>query len=90
MDNQELDKLLERLHQELEGAEQVDEQGRDLLRQLDADIHSLLGRPEAEQANPWLGVVRQLKETISHLEATHPRLTAVLSDMVNSLSNAGI
>ncbi|MEW5940272.1 MAG: DUF4404 family protein [Chloroflexota bacterium] len=90
MDNQELDKLLERLHEELEGAEHVDDKGRDLLRQLDADIHSLLGQPEAEEANPWMAVARQLKDAINHLEATHPRLTAVLSDMVNSLSNAGI
>jgi hypothetical protein len=90
MDNQELDTLLERLHKELEGAEQLDEKGRGLLRQLNDDIHSLLGRPESPEANPLLGVVRQLKEAITHFEATHPRLTAVLSDMVNSLSNAGI
>ena len=90
MDNQEFDTLLERLHVELEGAQQVDEKGRDLLRQLDADIHTLLGQPAPDQANPALDLVRQLKESINHLEATHPRLTAILSDMVNSLSNAGI
>jgi len=90
MDNQEFDTLLERLHVELEGAQQVDDKGRDLLRQLDADIHTLLGQPAPDQTNPALDLVRQLKESINHLEATHPRLTAILSDMVNSLSNAGI
>ena len=89
MDTQELDTLLERLHAELEHADHVDDKGRELLRQLDADIRSLLGQP-GSGANPLLGLAQSLKESIAYLEATHPKLTAVLSDMVNSLSNAGI
>lgn len=89
MKNQELDKLLERLHAELENADQVDEKGRELLRHLDEDIRALLGAAEPEQ-NPMVEIVRQLQESISYLEAKYPRVTAVLSDMVNSLSNAGI
>ena len=89
MDTQELDTLLERLHAELERADRVDDKGRELLRRLDNDIHNLLGQPEPG-SNPLLGLAQSLKESIAYLEATHPRVTAVLSDRVNSLSNAGL
>ena len=84
-----LRELLEKLHQELERTEAVDEKGNQLLRHLDADIRSLLkrsgGKPESDEP-----VLERLQDTIDHFEATHPRLTLVLSEMMTILSNAGI
>jgi hypothetical protein len=87
MDNRELEKLLDALHQELQETTSLDEKGRDLLRGLDVDIRALLARsgtaPEAS--------MRQLvQESVDHFEVTHPTLTALLSDLLTSLSNAGI
>jgi hypothetical protein len=84
-----LRELLERLHQELERTEAVDEKGNELLRHLDADIRSLFKRSGAktEADEP---VLERLQDTIDHFEATHPRLTLVLSEMMTILSNAGI
>ncbi len=90
MNNQELDKLLERLHAELERADNVDEKGQELLRHIDTDIRALLGRPESEMARPASALIRLLQESIAYLEVSHPKLTSLLSDMLTSLSNAGI
>jgi dsDNA-specific endonuclease/ATPase MutS2 len=91
MADQNLRDLLERLHQELERTETVDEKGNEMLRHLDADIRNLLKRSskgaELDADEPML---ERLQDTIDHFEATHPRLTTVLSEMMTILSNAGI
>lgn len=88
MDKQELPKLLEELRGELDQIDKVDAKGRAMLRELDADIHELLDR--SGDAVPKPATLRALEESITHLEATHPTLTVVLSRMLETLSNAGI
>ena len=91
MTDQNLRELLERLHNELERTESVDEKGNEMLRHLDADIHNVLKRSgtkaEIDADEP---VLERLQDTIDHFEATHPTLTTVLSEMMTILSNAGI
>lgn len=89
MTDQNLRELLEKLHQELERTEAMDEKGSELLRHLDSDIRSLLKRSgaKAESDEPML---ERLQDTIDHFEDTHPRLTTMLSQMMTVLSNAGI
>ncbi len=91
MADQNLRELLEQLHKELERTDAVDEKGNEMLRHLDADIRNLLKRSgsdvEIEADEP---VLERLQDTIDHFEATHPRLTTVLSEMMTILSNAGI
>jgi len=84
-----LHELLERLHNELEQTDSVDEKGREMLRHLDADIHSRLerSRKPIETDEP---LIERLQETIDHFETTHPSLTLTLSEMMTILSNAGI
>jgi hypothetical protein len=86
-EDQELRKLLEQIRQELEHTESVDEKGRDLLHALDADIHELLERSEASQSP---SIPSRLEEAIAHFEVDHPSLTSALSQLLASLSNAGI
>lgn len=91
MDNQELSKLLQQLKGEIEKTERVDDKGRAMLSKLDAEIHELLARSANEtQPQPGANTLRNLEETITHLEATHPALTALLSSVLETLSNAGI
>ena len=87
MDNKELEKLLESLRQELEHTEGVDEKGLALLRDLDADIHHLMSH-HAEQTPA--SMLDRWRESVEHFEVTHPSLTQLLSDLMTSLSNAGI
>jgi hypothetical protein len=90
MNEQELCQLLEKLHTEIEGTQSVDARERELLQDLEADIRTLLKRCEAEQVQSRPLTVRRLDEAIEHLALNHPTLTAMLSNMSNILSNAGV
>jgi hypothetical protein len=87
MKDQKLRKLLEQLHDELERVQTVDEKGRGLLRDLNADINDLLARSEPQADESML---KRLQDAIDHLEVEHPKLTMALSEMMTILSNAGI
>lgn len=87
MDNKELEKLLESLRRELQRTEGVDEKGLALLRDLDADIHHLMSH-RAEQTPA--SMLDRWREYVQHFEVTHPDLTKLLSDLMATLSNAGI
>ena len=90
MDDIELCQLLEQLHGEIAQTESVDEKERTLLHDLEADIHELLKRCESEQVitNPL--TIRRLEDAVEYLAVNHPTLTAMLSNMLRTLSNAGV
>lgn len=88
MADKKLTDLLERLHQELDSTEAVDEKGRELLRALNADIQELLERSEDAQSDDSL--LERFQESIDHFEVTHPTLTSTLSNIMTVLNNAGI
>ena len=90
MDENELRKLLEQLHQEIEEANTVDDKGRELLQELQGDIRDLLERSKQANVQPAPIMSQRLEDSISHLELTHPTLTATLSQLLAVLSNAGI
>ena len=88
MNNQEIDKLLEKLNTEIEGIQADDEKGQALLRGLSADIRELLEHAESKQPAP--SMMERIETSIDHFEVTHPDLTAALSSLFSILSNAGI
>jgi chromosome segregation ATPase len=91
MTDQNLRELLEKLHNELERAEAMDESGREKLRHLDADIRDLLKRSDTKaEIDADEPLLERLQDSIDHFEATHPRLTMMLSQMMTILSNAGV
>ncbi len=87
MTDSRLRRQLQKLHDEIQRTDKVDETGRKLLRDIDGHIRELLARSEA-QARPAL--TRGLEDAIRHFEVTHPALTAALSELLSTLSNAGI
>jgi hypothetical protein len=90
MNNQNLRRLLEQLHSELERTESLDEKGRELLRGLNGDIRSLLERSGDGGPKPEEATLQRLQDAIDHFEIEHPTLTMALSEMMTILSNAGI
>jgi hypothetical protein len=90
MPDENLRKLLEQLHDELERVESMDEKGDELLRHLNADIENLLKRSGKGKGPPDESVLERLEDAIDHFEVTHPTLTTLLSEMMTILSNAGI
>jgi predicted component of type VI protein secretion system len=90
MDDQELHNLLEQLHSEIERSDTVDEEERELLQHLAADIRRLLDRSEGEVNPSEPSMIKRLEESIDQYEITHPDLTMLLSKLLSILSNAGI
>jgi len=91
MDDAELRELLERLHDEIEETHALDEKGRELLHHLDADIRDLLDRLEDEgRSASGASLIQSLEDSIDHLQRSHPTLTTLLSQVLTTLSNAGI
>jgi hypothetical protein len=90
MDNNELRKLLLQLHDEIRNTQSVDEKGSELLRDLDGDIQDLLERSEENPVQFHPSLVQRLEGTLDHFEVTHPSLTRLISNLLDTLSNAGI
>jgi predicted ATPase len=82
--DKDLHQALERVHDEVDKAENLDEHGRQLLGELDGHVQDLLDGSEVA------AMKSSLEQAIRHFEVTHPELTAVLSDLLTALSNAGI
>jgi len=90
MDNKIDRELLQQLRDEIKNTQTVDEKGRDLLRDLDGDIHALLERSEEHPDEEHPFVIQNLERTLTHFEVTHPELTVLVSKLLDTLSNAGI
>jgi hypothetical protein len=90
MNDKRLQELLEELRDEIDNTENVDERGRDLLQKTRGDILALLEHEKKDPTFPHDETTSRLEETIAHMEATHPELTLMLTDLLNILSNAGI
>ena len=90
MNKQKLRNLLEQLHDEIGQTESVDEKGRELLRNVDMDIRTLLERSEDAEVQSDESMLQRLQETIDHFEVEHPTITTALSELMTILSNAGI
>ena len=91
MNDNELRRLLEELHQKIETTDSVDDKGRELLSHLSADIRNLLDRTgHEEQLRDNRNEMGRIEESIRYFEVTHPTLTAALSQLLNILNNAGI
>jgi hypothetical protein len=84
-----LRKQLIQLHDAIEKAQETDDEGRRLLRDIDGHIQELLARSEVA-VEPRPGLSSGLEDAIRHFEVTHPALTTALSDLLTALSNAGI
>jgi len=88
MDKQELHNTLEQLHGELQQITTVDENERQVLQQLMGDITKLVEAGEGDPHYDRLG--EGLREGIELLEASHPRLTMLMGQVVDALAKIGI
>jgi uncharacterized protein DUF4404 len=90
MDKQRLHDTLEQLHGELEQIESVDENERQVLRELMSDINRLLlpGARAEQQTYGRLG--ERLREGIEAFEASHPQATMLMGQVMDALAKMGI
>jgi hypothetical protein len=90
MDDQELHKLIEELHTEIQNTHTVDEKGQALLADLESDIRKLIAQTGGVPATLHPSTLRRMEEGLDQFEITHPALTILLSKLLEALSNAGI
>ncbi len=77
---------LERLRDEINHLASDDSESRSRLNQLISELEIKLDNPEDENE----GLIDNLRESIQHFEAEHPRATAIMNDIMVTLSNMGI
>ena len=86
MSQEKLEKELEKLRAEIDNLSSDDTASREKLNQLITEIETLLQSSEEEDN----GIVDNVRDAINHFEAEHPRATAILNDIMVTLSNMGI
>ena len=84
MSREHLHELLARLRGELAQLESSDSRPR--LETLVTDLERELAAEEAEGT----GLTQELKRRVENFEVEHPRVTAILNDVMVTLSNLGI
>lgn len=86
----ELKATLRELHRQLETAQGVDAESRDLLRALDADIHTLLLEESEEAPTDAEFLTERAQEVAARFASNHPQLEKLLREVADKLANIGI
>jgi hypothetical protein len=90
MEKQELHDRLERLHAELSQIDSVDPEEREMLAHLVADIRVLLDRPEANRQPAYAQLGTRLRSSVGRLEASYPRATLLMGQVIDTLAGIGL
>jgi len=90
MDNKELDELLHKLHDEIQKTRSIDDKDSELLRDLEGDIRTLLEKSQGGTIQVHPSIQQRLELAVNHFEVSHPDLTTLISNLLDSLSSAGI
>jgi hypothetical protein len=83
-----LQQLIASLHEELGSSEALDDRSRELLQHLIGDIETIAAdKPDARGGDTAVG---QLEEAALRFESDHPRLSAILGEIMDTLGKLGI
>jgi predicted nuclease with TOPRIM domain len=88
MPDKKLRQSLNELRSELERLETEEAQVRERLDALISGVETRLDEPEDSDQHQTL--VEDVRQSISQLEVSHPRTTAILNEIMVTLSNMGI
>lgn len=88
MNNTKLQDELERLRKEVNDAASENDNLTEKLNLLISDIEKKIEEPADEDHHKNL--MQSIKETIGQFESEHPRATALLNEIMVTLSNMGI
>ena len=92
MKRNKLQRLLRELKQELSEIPSATDSTEDSLENLEKDIDRVLH--QLEQSEPGEldheSLSARLRETVDRFEATHPTLTAIVNNILNTLAGSGV
>lgn len=83
MTQSQLRQTLEQLHAELDQAQTVDEESRQLMQHLMADIQTVLKEPSASARNT---LRQRLDIAVGQFEESHPDLTMTIKQVLDHLA----
>ena len=89
MNREQLREQLEHLQAELQQADALNPQQRELLLTRANDIEQLLNRDEIEPHH-YRSLGERLNEDLAQLEASHPHITLLMRQAIDSLAYLGI
>ena len=89
MDKQQLQGHLEELHAELQQVDSPDANQREIIQRVARDVKEVLGR-EGDQPQHYSGLSERLSEAVAQLEASHPRTTMLMRQVIDQLAFLGI
>jgi hypothetical protein len=87
MPEQQLRNNLDKLRAEIDQIADTDTQTK---AKLDALINDIEASIDPEQDSEDIKLVQNIKDALTHFETEHPRATAILNDIMVTLSNMGI
>lgn len=88
MAKQRLHDDLEKLRNEINNIAAEDTESREKLNQIISELEAQLENTDGEVQDE--GVLTSVRDAIEHFETDHPRATAILNDIMVTLSNMGI
>jgi signal transduction histidine kinase len=89
MGNDDIKSTIRALHRTLEQAGPVDPETRELLSELDQDVHRLLAQEEAAAEDEG-GLQDRLESLAADFDSRHPQLAAILRELGVALARVGI
>lgn len=89
MSNQKIKEALAQLHRDLEQAKSVDPDLRQLLGEVDRDIHALLNRDSADSQEA-ANLADRAEEMAADFAAQYPKAEKYLREVAEMLSKLGI
>jgi chromosome segregation ATPase len=89
MSSDDIKSSIRTLHQRLEDAGPLDSETRELLAQLDADLHRLLAA-KADVRIEEDGLQERLESIAADFDSRHPQLSAILRELGDALARVGI
>jgi uncharacterized protein involved in exopolysaccharide biosynthesis len=89
MDKQQLHGRLEELHAELQQVEAPDAAQREIIQSVAREVQQVLGK-EVDHPQHYSGLSERLSEAVAQLEASHPRTTMLMRQVIDQLAYLGI
>ncbi len=89
MSQQELRNALQTLRSELDNTSSLDAQTRQMLQQLDSDLHTRLSITD-DDIDGFEDVIEQYESARRRFSVEHPRIQGVLDSIISMLSRMGI
>lgn len=89
MEKQSLREQLINLDSELRKITTLDKESKEILKRVIDRVHEVLNKSE-DQSSGDNNLLEDLKQSVSHFEASHPELSESMHIVIHTLSNMGI